>query len=103
MSGDTEVLDVKIMDRSFKVSCPPGERESLLQAVDLVDSRMREIKAAGKLTGGERVAVMAALNIAHELLSTRLPGGCDIGEVKRRIGGMKASIEQAMAEQEDLF
>lgn len=103
MSGDSEVFDVKILDRPFRVSCPPGEREQLLQAVELVDSRMREIKAAGKLTGTERVAVMAALNIAHELLATRLPGGCDVGEVKRRIAGMKALLEQAMSEQDELF
>lgn len=103
MSGETEVLDVKIMDRAFRVSCPPGERDQLMQAVGLVDARMREIKAAGKLAGTERVAVMAALNIAHELLATRLPGGCDVGDLKRRIGSMKAALEQAMSEQDDLF
>ena len=58
---------------------------------------------AGKVIGAERIAVMAALNIAHELLTTRLGGGFDLGEFKRRIGRMQEAIDRALAEQDELF
>ena len=69
MSGESNFLDVKIMGREYRVACTAEERDALLQAVDMVDAKMREIAQRTKSTIAERVAVMAALNIAHELLS----------------------------------
>ena len=64
---------------------------------------MGEIKKAGKVAGTERIAVMAALNVAHEMLSMRLGEGFDVGEARRRIGGIEAMLEAALAKQEKLF
>ena len=81
MSAEPNFLDVNIMGREYRVACTPDEREALLAAVDLVDNKMREIAQRTKSTIAERVAVMAALNIAHEHLSA-LPVGAEkeIGE-----------------------
>lgn len=96
-------LDVTIMGRDFRIACPEGEEEALLEAVDYLDRKMNDIRLGGKIAGTEKIAVMAALNIAHELLSSRLPGGFDIGEYKRRMGSMQSRIEQALSDQDNLF
>jgi len=96
-------LDVSIMGREFRVACPEGEEQALLDAVAYLDRKMNEIREGGKIVGVDKIAIMAALNISHELLSARLPGGFDIGEFKRRMGSMQAQIEQAMSDQDKLF
>lgn len=63
---------------------------------------MREIQASGKALGVERIAIMAALNIAHELLTVRT-GGFEIGELKRRMQQMASTIDAALASQNELF
>lgn len=103
MSADPKGLDVNIMGREFRVACPEEEQKELLSSVEYLDKKMREIRDTGKVIGIERIAIMAALNIAHELLTTRVPGGFDIGEFKRRIAGMEATLDQAVAEQDELF
>ena len=74
----------------------------LFGAVAFVDEKMREIGEKTNSTG-ERLAVMTALNLAHELLSIKLPGGFDMQEFRRRIAGMQARLDEAMASQEQLF
>lgn len=96
-------LDVTILDREFRVACPDDERDELLDAVAYLDKKMREIRDAGKVTSVERIAVMAALNIAHELLTMRLGGGFDLGDFKRRMNSMQASIDTVLADQDELF
>jgi len=100
--SETKSLDVYIMGREFRVACPDDEQEELLAAVSYLDRKMREIRDSGKVIGVERIAIMAALNIAHELLTTRT-GGFDIGDFKRRISSMQEQLDQAMLDQEKLF
>lgn len=100
--SDIKNLDVSIMGREFRIACPEDEREALLEAVDFLDRRMREIRDTGKLVSVERVAIMAALNITNELLTTRT-GGIDIGGLKRRINSMQEKLDSAMQEQDKLF
>jgi cell division protein ZapA len=103
MSKEARGLDVNIMGREFRVSCTEEERRDLLKAVDYLNSKMGEIRDTGKVIGVERVAIMAALNITHEYLSTRMDGGFDVGEFKRRMLSMQATIDQAMNGQDELF
>lgn len=103
MTQEQKALDVNIMGREFRVSCTDEERPDLLRAVEYLDRKMREIREAGKVVGIERIAVMAALNIAHELLRTRVADGVDLGDLKRRIVSMQASIDAAMTSQDKLF
>ena len=64
-------LTVHILDHEYQVNCPENERESLLQAAEYLNQRMGAIRKKGKALGMERLAVMTALNMAHELLDSR--------------------------------
>jgi len=103
MSAKSKTLDVSIMGRSYRVTCADDEREALLAAVAYVDKKMTEIKAASKVAGTERIAVMAALNIANELLSVKLGSGFDIAELKRRMNLVQSKLDQALSQQDTLF
>ena len=114
-------LDVHILGRDYKVACKEHERADLLAAVEFLDGRMREIRDAGKNLGVDRIAVMAALNIANDLLRERrappvsaaAPAPApvaadasvhvDAAAARRRIQSMQAAIDQALAGQEKLF
>ena len=82
------------MGRDFTVSCTDEERPGLINAVNFLDKKMRDIRDAGKVIGAERVAIMAALNLSHELLSSK-SGTVDTGDFKRRIVQMQDQIDQA--------
>jgi cell division protein ZapA len=101
--SESKSLQVTIMGREFRVACPEEEQAGLLEAVDYLNRKMLEIRDAGKVIGLERIAIMAALNIAHELLTTKVGGGFDMGEIKRRMNRMEAVIDQAMSDQSKLF
>ena len=103
MNEKAKALDVNIMGRNYRVTCADEEREALLAAVAYVDKKMTEIKAASKVAATERIAVMAALNIANELLSSKLGGGFDIAELKRRMNLVQSKLDQALSQQESLF
>ena len=108
-------LDIQILGRDYKVACKEHEREELLAAVWFLDKRMREIRDGGKISGADRIAVMAALNLANELLRERRSpeaaktatrsssAGVDGPDARRRIMAMQAAIDQTMAGQEKLL
>lgn len=100
--SDVKGVEVNIMGREFTVGCPPEERDSLLSAVSYLDKKMCDIRDAGKVVGVERIAMMAALNLAHELLTTRT-GGVDVGGMKGKIAHMQRIVDDALAEQNNLF
>ena len=111
-------LEVTILGREFKVACKEDEREELTEAVAMLDRRMRDIRDDGKVSGADRIAVMAALNFAHDLIRERralaaLPDNVPVlaasgaaidGEAaRRRIEAMRAAIDQTLGGQEKLF
>jgi cell division protein ZapA len=98
MNQKSKTLDVTIMGRTYKVACSDEERNALLSAVAYLDRKMTEIKSAGRVASAERIAVMAALNIAHELLSSRNhASGFDMEGLRRRMAAMEATLDQALA------
>src|ERR1700694_1690002 len=103
MKSDGRPIEVTILYRTLRIACKEEEKEDLLKAVQYLDSKMRQIRDSGKVIGAERIALLAALNIAHELLSMRLGAGFDIAEFKGRMQSMAAAIDEAMSAQEDLF
>jgi cell division protein ZapA len=103
MNETADTVEVSLLGRTYRVACEEHERESLMQAVAYLDAKMNEIRKAGKVAGSERIAVMAALNVAHELLSLRLGPGFDLGKAKRRISAIESKIDAAIAKQENLF
>lgn len=107
-------VDISLQGREYRVTCAPEERESLLAAVAHVETKMNEIAARTK-GSGERLAVMTALNLAHELLNKSkaapvaetpaepAPTNFDSTEIGRRINSMVARMDAVMAQQESLL
>jgi cell division protein ZapA len=95
--SELETLHVKILDRDYGVACPPDEVEELRNSARMLDERMREIRRSGKIVGLERIAVMAALNIAHDLIKaqTELDNYDRITE--KQLARLNDKIERALA------
>ena len=103
MAEGAKTIEISILGRSYRIACEEGERDALMQAVAYLDGKMGEIKKAGKVNGTDRIAVMAALNITHEFLSTKLGNGFDIGQARRRISMIEAKLDEVLAQQDKLF
>ena len=103
MADGAKSIEVTLLGRTYRVACNDGEREALMQAVAYLDGKMNDIRKSGKVMGAERIAVMAALNVAHELLSVKLGAGFDVGQAKRRISAIESQLDAAIAKQENLF
>lgn len=93
-----ERVDVSILGRDYSLACLPTEKEALLAAVRHVDQRMLGVKGSGKVSSNERIAVMAAIQIAGELLAMRAPdgplGNVAVGDFKRKIDDMNDLLDQ---------
>ena len=98
-------LTINLLGREFRVGCPEGEEQQLMASVEYLNRKLKETRDVGKVVGNERIALMAALNIAHEFLQ-RKPGdsGVDGTAIRRRIAAMQDNLETALAaDQENLF
>lgn len=98
-----EHLTVTILEREYRLACTPEEKDSLLKCAAYVDGKMQTIRATGKLMGADRIAVMAALQIAHELFSARNADGLEVGELRRRLRELTRTCDDALLPQEKLF
>lgn len=97
-----ESLDIMLLGKEYRVSCTPENKDGLLAAVAYVDGKLQEL--AGKTSSsGEKLAVMTALNIAHEFLQFQRGNGFDMPAAKRRIGLMQARLDGVLAQQDKLF
>lgn len=95
MSNDSgQKVAIRIMDKEYLVGCPEGAEAELFNAADYLDKKMREIRDAGKVLGLERVAVMTALNLSHELLKSKVEGQEKLGE---RINKLNQKIDNSLA------
>jgi cell division protein ZapA len=96
-------IDIKILDRDYKLAVNEEGREQLLRAVALVDDKMRMIRDSGRVSGVDRIAVMAALQIAHELLDG--PGGTSrpSPDTARRVRQVNEELDAEIRRQENLF
>lgn len=68
MDKNIKAVSVRILDKEYMVACPEGEQDALLASSRRVDKEMRKIRDSGKVLGTDRIAVMVALNLAHELM-----------------------------------
>lgn len=88
----SDPVEVRILDREYLVACPPEERDGLLSAAKMLDSRMREIRSGNRLAGIDRIAVLAALNLAHELLQVRHGPDHD-REIERTLASLNRRLD----------
>lgn len=101
------ILDVTIMGNAYKLACKEGEEIALQNAVAYLDGKMSGIRDAGKIKGNDRIAVMAALSVAAELLATKSANGpladMTLAEVQQKITAMHTVLDVALTPQENLF
>ena len=96
MSSESTPISVFILDREYKFTCEPDERAALKDAAGLLDERMREIKKSGNLMALERIAVMAALNMADELIKLQSLDQQRHERVDQRIRRLADELEGAL-------
>ncbi len=99
---DTKAIAIRLLDKEYRIGCPEGEEEQLLATGRFLDKRMKEIRTSGKVIGTERIAVMAALNLAHELLTSQQHQGEHADAAAQRVRGLRDKIEAALNESAQL-
>ncbi|MBK4999326.1 cell division protein ZapA [Pseudomonas sp. S31] len=98
MSSSNSVT-VQILDKEYSIICPPEERNNLVGAARYLDGKMREIRSSGKVIGADRIAVMAALNITHELLHRQeAPATATSGTTREQVRDLLERVDSALAD-----
>ena len=94
--NDALPISVSILDKDYKISCPTGEQPALLASAKYLDGKMREVRDNGNIMGAERVAVITALNITNDFLSSNLVQK-ELGEdLPPRVKNLETKISQAL-------
>ncbi|MEW8015502.1 MAG: cell division protein ZapA [Candidatus Sedimenticola endophacoides] len=102
MSNETIPVTVRIMEKEYRVACRQDEQESLLASARFLDQKMREIRTSGKVIGTDRIAVMAALNLAHDLLDQKNSKDSSTHILTRRLRAMQEKIDLALNQSNQL-
>ena len=98
MSEEMIPVDINILDKEYRIACPAGEESGLIEAAQFLTLRMRDIRDEGKIIGLERVAIMAALNIAHELLKGSGSSENELDSIESRLRGLQHKLEKTLIE-----
>lgn len=93
MSKTSEPVSIRVLDREYTVGVEPDERDSLVAAARILDARMRDVRGANRMAAVDRVAVLAALNLAHELQQLRDDTGRRDREVARTLDDMQRKLD----------
>lgn len=93
-NSEPHKVAIRLLDKDYMIACPDGAEAELIASADYLDQKMRDIRGSGKTVGLERIAVMAALNIAHELIKSREGNRQHIEDQIRRLG---TKIDQSLA------
>ena len=102
MSEKPVPVSVHILDKEYLIACQPEERDTLLESSRHLDMKMREIRDSGKIIGTDRIAVMAALNLAHELLDQKASSKSEDIATSRRILKLQDKIDNALSTNKQL-
>ena len=92
-------LDIRLMERNYKVNCPAGQEIALQQAADRLNTKLETIRGMTKLSNPEQIAVMAALNLCHEFAQQEKQQQQRIADLEEKLQLLQATLEQAMADQ----
>lgn len=93
----SEAVSIRILDREYTVGVAPEERDSLVAAARLLEQKMREVRGANRMAAVDRVAVLAALNLAHELQQLREEHSGRGDEVERALSSLQRKLDDALA------
>ncbi len=103
MSDKTRPVNIRLLDKEYTVACPEEEREDLLESAQYLTGKMQEIREGGKnLLGAERIAVMAALNIAHEFLQQKQGGDEYRLSISKGIRQLEEKIERSLGRRSEI-
>ncbi len=100
--ADSSRVSVRILDKDYFVACPKEERSDLIDSAAFLNTRMKEIRDTGKVVGADRIAVMAALNIANEMLRQREQGHGSQAELATRVKLLRERVETALQKGQQL-
>ena len=102
MNESYSQVSVRILDKEYQVSCPASERTDLLDSAEILNAKMREIRDSGRVVGLDRIAVMAALNMANELLHAQARDRLLEGDLSSRLKGISERVETVLGESHHL-
>jgi cell division protein ZapA len=94
--SETKPVTVRILDKEYLISCEEDEREQLHTAVTFLNMKMKDVKDSGKVIGSERIAVMTALNIAHELLAYKRQNADYTKTIDKTIQRLRSKLDEAL-------
>ena len=97
MTNQVAQVSVRILDKEYQVACPQDERTDLLDSAEILNEKMREIRDSGRVVGLDRIAVMAALNMAHELIHAQARDQMLEGDVSNRLKLISDRVENALS------
>lgn len=95
-------MQVKILDKEYQVNCPPADQEALIKSAQYLDENMRKIKGRGNIHGTEKIAVMAALNITHDMLRKNRMINDTRHSTEQQVKGLEDKIDMAIASSRQL-
>jgi len=101
MSDDNVAVTIHILDKEFRIACPEEEHDALLASAHFLDSKMKEIRDGG-VVGQDRIAIMAALNLTHELLTQKSGREKYVKSMGNRIQSLQEKIETALTRNKQL-
>ncbi len=102
MTEKSNTVTVYILDKEYKVACPVDQTDELRASARMLDQQMRTIRDGGKVLGSDRMAVMAALNLAHELLQLRQAHEATEQQLERQVGHLNDRLDQVLADQKQM-
>ncbi|MCS5566286.1 MAG: cell division protein ZapA [Methylococcales bacterium] len=100
MTDSTAAVNIRILGKEYRIACSENERDELLESAGYLDEKMREARDAARITGSERIAVMAALNITHELVQMRKLKGGVPGDINDELIRIQHRIDTVLDTQE---
>ena len=95
-------VSVSILGKEYQISCPEEEKAALISSAQLLHSNMEQIQSSGKIIGLDRIAVMAALNLAHDLINLQDHGGNDLDDINKSILLMKEKVNAFLEQDRQL-
>lgn len=98
MGRDIQQVQVDIMGRRFNIGTPVSEYETLMQAVQMLNDKIEVIQQSGRIVETDKIVIMAALNLTHDLLKLTVKDGLAIGDFERRINTMLHSCNEVLAQ-----
>ena len=103
MTQQIAQVSVRILDKEYQVACPAEERTDLLDSAEILNNKMREIRDSGRIVGLDRIAVMAALNMANDLIHARARDQELEGDISDRLKLISDRVDNVLSDTQQLF